>query len=210
MYRSVSTADADYASLVFYCKFEEGSGQSVTESIKGTSGSVLSASGGTVANGTWTDSVALAFTTAEDTAVSGCLIGSDADGDALTYSIMTNGAHGAASIGSGNRFTYMPAANFNGSDSFTYTVTDAHGAESTAQTVSVTAAPVNDAPAGVPTISGTAAVGQTLTASTAGISDPGAGQLQLSMAGLEQRLDGLERYRFGDRQYLYRNQRRGG
>ncbi len=142
MYRG---AAASAAGLILYCGFNEGSGQTVAESVKEASGNVLNAVG-TSTDGIWVDSVTQTFTTAEDTAVSGYLIGSDVDGDALTYSIVTNGAHGTASVSSGNQFTYMPAANFSGSDSFTYKVTDAHGTESAAQTVSIMVTPVNDAP----------------------------------------------------------------
>ncbi len=45
-----------------------------------------------------------------------------ADGD-LTYEIVTPPAHGVLT-GSGGSRTYSPAADFNGSDSFTYWVTD--------------------------------------------------------------------------------------
>ena len=42
--------------------------------------------------------------------------------------------------------TYTPAADFNGTDQFTYTVNDTAGKQSNATTVSVTVNPVNDAP----------------------------------------------------------------
>ncbi|OOC11734.1 hypothetical protein BM451_20070, partial [Dickeya dadantii] len=41
--------------------------------------------------------------------------------------------------------TYTPNANFNGSDTISYTVSDGHGGTATA-TVAVTITPVNDAP----------------------------------------------------------------
>ena len=40
--------------------------------------------------------------------------------------------------------TYTPAANYNGADGFTYTISDGHGGAATA-TVSLTVRPVNDA-----------------------------------------------------------------
>ncbi|MBK0400132.1 tandem-95 repeat protein [Limibaculum sp. M0105] len=59
---------------------------------------------------------------------------------------------GAASAGTaviqGGAILYMPGANFNGVDGFTYTVIDGEGTVSTAQ-VTVTVAPVNDAPEGL-------------------------------------------------------------
>jgi CSLREA domain-containing protein len=70
---------------------------------------------------------------------------SDPDGDALTVSGVTQPAHGAAVINGDGSITYSPNANFNGSDSFTYTVDDAHGGTATA-TVNINIAPVNDPP----------------------------------------------------------------
>src|SRR6185436_9512168 len=54
-------------------------------------------------------------------------------------------SHGSAIIGAGG-ITYTPAANFNGADSFTYTIGDGNGGTATA-TVNVTVTSVNDAPA---------------------------------------------------------------
>src|SRR5207247_1471356 len=42
-------------------------------------------------------------------------------------------------------FIYTPAANFNGTDSFSYTVSDGHGGTATAS-VTISVNPVNDAP----------------------------------------------------------------
>lgn len=85
-----------------------------------------------------------AVTTNEDTSVVITLNGTDPDGDALTYTILTPPALGSLS-GSGASRTYQPAANVSGSDSFTYTVSD--GAfESEPATVMITINAVNDAP----------------------------------------------------------------
>ena len=75
------------------------------------------------------------------------LIGdADVDGDTLTIVGATDGAHGtAAIIASGTRVRYTPAADFNGPDTFTYTVDDGHGGQDTA-TVTITLTAVNDAP----------------------------------------------------------------
>jgi len=95
---------------------------------------------------------AAAFTlsTTEDVMASGKLSGHDADGDALTYSIVTNGSKGTAAItnASTGAFTYTPAANKNGRDSFVYRVSD--GVLAATATVTVTIAPVNDAPVANP------------------------------------------------------------
>jgi T1SS-143 domain-containing protein len=70
----------------------------------------------------------------------------DADGDALTVTGVTQGAHGSVVINpqTGNP-VYTPNLDYVGTDSFTYTVKDPSGATSTA-TVTVTVGGVNDAP----------------------------------------------------------------
>jgi len=72
----------------------------------------------------------------------------DPDGDALTITAVGTPAHGSAVINGNGTITYTPVANYSGADSFTYTITDAHGATDTA-TVSVTVGAVNDAPVAV-------------------------------------------------------------
>lgn len=69
---------------------------------------------------------------------------SDVDGDNLSVSAVTQGAHGSVT-NNGSNVTYSPAANFNGSDSFSYTVSDGNGGTATAN-VSVTINAVNDTP----------------------------------------------------------------
>jgi VCBS repeat-containing protein len=61
---------------------------------------------------------------------------SDPDGDALTVSSVTQGAHGSVT-NSGDDVTYAPEAGFSGTDSFTYTVSDGNGGSDTA-TVTIT------------------------------------------------------------------------
>ena len=53
--------------------------------------------------------------------------------------------HGSLSLNSDGSFTYTPAANYNGSDSFVYKVNDGT-ADSNLATVSLTITAVNDAP----------------------------------------------------------------
>ena len=62
-------------------------------------------------------------TTAEDTAKVIVLVATDADGDTLTYSVVTQPAHGTVS-GTSPNLTYTPNANYNGSDSFTFKAND--------------------------------------------------------------------------------------
>ena len=67
----------------------------------------------------------------------------DADGDSLRISGVGDPANGTVVIEEG-QIRYTPNANFNGTDLFTYTITD--GQESRTASVSVTVDPVNDAP----------------------------------------------------------------
>ena len=69
----------------------------------------------------------------------------DADGNALTISAFTQATHGTVALGTNGGVVYTPAANYNGSDTFTYTISDGQGGTATA-TVAITVKPVNDAP----------------------------------------------------------------
>jgi hypothetical protein len=69
---------------------------------------------------------------------------SDVDGDPLTYSIVSQGTNGSASVVNG-QLRYQPNANINGADSFTYTASDGR-LTANAASVNVTINPVNDAP----------------------------------------------------------------
>ena len=64
---------------------------------------------------------------------------------AFSYTIVTSPANGLLS-GVGPTFTYTPAANFHGADSFTFRVNDGSNNSNTS-TVSITVTPVNDVPA---------------------------------------------------------------
>ncbi len=77
-------------------------------------------------------------TTAQDTAVGITLTGSDVDLDALTFSVVPlSGPTNGTLTGAAPSLTYTPNANFNGSDSFTFTVTDG-ALQSAPATVSIT------------------------------------------------------------------------
>jgi len=78
---------------------------------------------------------------------------SDPDEDALTITGVTPPANGITAI-SGSDIIYTPNENFNGSDSFTYTVSDNKGGSASAS-VAIAIAPVNDAPVAVDDIAGT-------------------------------------------------------
>lgn len=89
-----------------------------------------------------------ALTAAEDGLGSvNVLVGdTDVDGDTLSVSTPApTAAHGTVSCSSSGACTYTPAANYNGPDSFDYTVSDGRGKSDTGS-VSVTVTPANDAP----------------------------------------------------------------
>lgn len=85
-----------------------------------------------------------AVAVAEDGSAAVTLSGSDIDGDALSFAVAQPPAHGTLS-GYAPNLTYVPAANYDGPDSFTFTVSDGQ-ATSAAATVAITVTPVNDAP----------------------------------------------------------------
>ncbi|MHB8790631.1 MAG: Ig-like domain-containing protein, partial [Desulfobulbaceae bacterium] len=86
-------------------------------------------------------------TTSANVAVSGQLSATDPDGNALTYTIVTNGTKGSAAITNPatGAFTYTPSENQSGSDSFTFRANDGTVNSNTA-TVAVTITAVNIAP----------------------------------------------------------------
>lgn len=70
------------------------------------------------------------------------LSATDANGDVLTYSIVSGPAHGALS-GTAPALTYTPAAAYSGSDSFTFKASDASLSSNTATvSITVTSTPV--------------------------------------------------------------------
>ena len=85
----------------------------------------------------------ISLTTPEDTPGDTAPDCSDPDGDTLTFDV-TQPAHGTATVVD-DQLHYVPAADYNGPDTFTYTASDA-SLTSDAATVTVTVTPVNDAP----------------------------------------------------------------
>lgn len=106
--------------------------------------------------------------TNEDVAVVVTMTGSDpVEGSGLSYSINSGPLQGSLGSVSGSNVTYTPGANFNGQDSFTFIVNDGSD-NSSAATVTINVAPINDAPTANPQTVGTpedTAVGVTLTGS---------------------------------------------
>ena len=81
--------------------------------------------------------------TKEDTPAAVTLAGADPDGDPLTYTIVGYPAKGSLSAGTGASRTYTPNADANGTDSFTFTVSDGT-TTSVPATVAVTIDAVDD------------------------------------------------------------------
>src|SRR5207245_2232921 len=91
------------------------------------------------------------YTTPEDTILTVTAPGvlandTDVDGDPLTAILVNGPAHGTLSLNNDGSFTYTPALNYNGPDSFTYKANDGQVDSPTNATVSITVTPVNDAP----------------------------------------------------------------
>ncbi|MEY9093453.1 Ig-like domain-containing protein [Paenibacillus sp. RC84] len=87
----------------------------------------------------------LSFTTLEDTSLSGKVTATDVAGDSLTFSLAVPPAHGTVVFGPTGVFTYTPSPNYNGTDGFTYSISDGNGGAATAS-VTITVTPVNDPP----------------------------------------------------------------
>src|SRR3989441_1283484 len=91
------------------------------------------------------------FSTPEDTTLTVTAPGvlandTDVDGDPLTAILVSSPAHGTLSLNSDGSFSYTPALNYNGPDSFTYKANDGQADSPTNATVSITVTPINDAP----------------------------------------------------------------
>ena len=87
------------------------------------------------------------FGTAEDTPLGGTVAGNDTpSGDGgNVWSLVTQALHGAAVVNGDGSFTYTPATNYNGTDTFTYQLCDTD-ADCSTGTVTVTITSVNDTP----------------------------------------------------------------
>ncbi|MEO8683834.1 MAG: Ig-like domain-containing protein, partial [Devosia sp.] len=83
----------------------------------------------------------------EDTPTIVAVLGNDtdADGHALSVTAVGTPLHGAVVINQNGTVTFTPTANYSGTDTFSYTISDGHGGTSSAS-VNLTINPVNDAP----------------------------------------------------------------
>lgn len=82
--------------------------------------------------------------TDEDTPLALVLTGADVDGDALSFEVLSAPQHGVLS-GTAPNLVYTPAADFHGTDSFTFKVSDSL-LESAPAEITLIVRPVNDAP----------------------------------------------------------------
>ena len=95
-----------------------------------------------------------AYTVAEDSflitdAISGVLANdTDADGDVLAASLLTDVSHGTLTLSADGSFTYTPDADYVGTDTFDYIVSDGNGGVGTG-TVTIEVTSVNDEPVAV-------------------------------------------------------------
>jgi VCBS repeat-containing protein len=86
------------------------------------------------------------FNATEDTDLAAAVTATDAQSQAITFALVTSPANGTVTgFSASGTFIYLGAANFSGTDTFTVRATDSAGAQTTG-TVTVTVAPVNDAP----------------------------------------------------------------
>ena len=69
----------------------------------------------------------------------------DVDGDSLTAILVSQASHGTVTLNADGSFSYLPALNYSGSDSFTYKANDGL-VESNVVTVSITVDAANDPP----------------------------------------------------------------
>ena len=120
-------------------------------------------------------------TVPEDGSVEVPLAASDPDGDALSFSIVTEPAHGTVSL-AGNVATYTPDANYHGADAFTFEASDGN-ATSNVATASLTVAPANDPPALAPITGQIVTAGASIAFPLVAY-DPDGDVLQFSATGL--------------------------
>jgi uncharacterized protein len=90
------------------------------------------------------------YSTNEDTALNIAAPGvlsndTDAEDDAFSAILVSGPSHGTLTLNPDGSFTYTPASNYNGTDSFTYKANDGNG-DSNIASVSITVNAVNDAP----------------------------------------------------------------
>jgi serralysin len=127
--------------------------------------------------------IADSASTSEDTPVDINVLANDSYLTSAPITVTAaNGSNGASSL-SNNLITYTPNADFNGTDTFTYTITQ--GDKSSSADITVTIGEINDAPS--INSASTISVAENQTAvTTISISDPDSGDvLTLSLSGAD-------------------------
>lgn len=76
--------------------------------------------------------ISTSVSTQADTLVTGKLMGSDMDKDALSFAVSSQPAQGTLALQSDGSFTYLPNADVTGMDQFTFTVSDGKSTSMTA------------------------------------------------------------------------------
>ena len=128
-------------------------------------------------------------TTPEDTAVviAAAANDTDVDGNTLSVSAVGLAGHGSATVittgPNAGRIWYVPVLNYNGPDSFSYTVSDGNGGTAVG-TVSVTVTPVNDPPVAVGDTATTPEDAAVVIAAAANDTDVDGNPLTVKDAGL--------------------------
>jgi hypothetical protein len=91
------------------------------------------------------------YTIAEDSSLDDFVNATDADGDPLTFSIVSGVSNGQITNFNPDTgaFTYIPGENFNGTDSFTFTANDGICTSNVAM-ITINVTPVNDCPTAYP------------------------------------------------------------
>jgi hypothetical protein len=114
---------------------------------------------------------------------------SDPDGeiDASTVQIESSPSNGSASVDDGGTITYEPEADFNGTDSYTYTVADKEEARSDEATVTIEVESDNQAPQITSGGSATTAENDTSTGYTATAKDTDGDTVTFSLSGGDDR-----------------------
>ena len=98
----------------------------------------------TITVGAVDDAVDDAFATPEDTVLNEDVSTNDGFAGLVTYALNTASTNGLTVVAGDGTFTYTPNADFNGTDTFAYDVTDVNGAVET-QTVTITVGTADDA-----------------------------------------------------------------
>ncbi len=124
-----------YGSDIFSYKVSDANGESAVASVTIDIAAVNDAP---VADGQF-------VVTSEDQLVEGTLTAHDVDGDFITYTLGTDAGNGSVFISADGNYSYTPGPDFNGSDSFSFRVTDGT-LDSNDATVTVSVNSVNDVP----------------------------------------------------------------